>query len=210
MTRSARLAVLTTATMLTVAAWVAPAMAESKKYSFKDPKGVNSIGFFANSSHEPIFGIGSGVDGQVTFDPANPGSIAGSISVDATTLTVANGTMTKVMLGKDWLKTENNPKITFTINKVVSVESEEGKPTAIQVMGTLSLAGIDLPKTVTIKASHLPDGAKVRGGAEEGDLLVLRSTFTVDRTDFGIKPDMTGDKVSTSIAIMVAIVGYEQ
>jgi polyisoprenoid-binding protein YceI len=41
----------------------------------------------------------------------------------------------------------------------------------------------------------------------EGDLLVLRSTFTINRSDYGIKPGQNSDKVAEEVELRLAIAG---
>ena len=41
----------------------------------------------------------------------------------------------------------------------------------------------------------------------EGDLLVLRSTFTIKRSDYGIKPGQNLDKVADEVELRLAIAG---
>jgi hypothetical protein len=41
----------------------------------------------------------------------------------------------------------------------------------------------------------------------KGDLLVIRSSFTVKRSDFGIMPGQAEDKVSDAIELTLSIAG---
>jgi len=188
----------------------AAAESAATTYDFKDPKGVNGIGFFVNSMIEPFIGTGSGITGEVTYDPADPESFTGSISVDATTLSVTNPTMTEHMRGEGWLGVENHPKITMTFDEVTEVKEGEMGDKLLTVNGTLQALGLSLDKTVEISVSLIPDGAEMRGGGKTGDLLVLRSNFVVTRKDLGLKPDMSAEKVGNEVGVVVGIVGYEK
>jgi polyisoprenoid-binding protein YceI len=54
----------------------------------------------------------------------------------------------------------------------------------------------------------LPDKLGARtGGKMEGDLLVIRTEFTIKRTDYGINPGAPTDKVSDEVVIKLAIAG---
>jgi hypothetical protein len=44
-------------------------------------------------------------------------------------------------------------------------------------------------------------------GNHEGDLLVIRASFTIKRTDFNINPGQYEDKVANEIALTFAIAG---
>jgi len=178
-------------------------------FSFKDPKGVNAIGFFVDSELEPILGIGGGVGGTIHYDPANPESFAGEITLSAKGLVVNNDSMTQVMHGAEWLGVEDHPLVTFTFDSA-HMTSKNDNAVVLHAHGKLTLAGVTKPMEVTIAATHLEDAAKERGAAQEGDLLVLRSNFVVNREDFGIKEGMPDKKVGKEVMIVVAIVGYEQ
>lgn len=180
----------------------------ARTFDFKDPKGINAIGFFVNSDLEPIIGVGSGVSGTVSYDPAHPESFGGTIRVATDSLQTGHGKMNEHMHGDGWLKAGSNPTIDFVFEKVTAVDIADDGSAVLTVDGKLSLAGITLDKTVQIQATYHEGKAKARGGAKSGDLLKLQSMFTVSRADFGIKPDMDGTKVGTEVNVMVAIMGY--
>ena len=179
-------------------------------YNFKDPKGVNAISFFMDSQLEPIFGMATGISGEVTFDPANPAATTGALHIDAATLHCSNATMTKFLHKADWINVKENKTITYTIDKVAATEVEESGRVVLKTTGHLLVAGVKVPKELTITADSMKDGAKARGGAKSGDLLVLRTQFSISRTDFGLKPDMGFEHVGRSIQIIAAIAGYSQ
>ena len=200
-----------TAGLLTLAAnSSAKKTGETTTFNFKDPKGVNTIVFINNSDLEPFGGLAGGVTGEISYDPANPKSFQGEISLDATTLRTGHSKMTEYLHSDQWVKTEANPKITYTFAKVTKSKPGKNGAVNLRVEGKLSLAGISLDKKVEINVSHLPDRAKARGGAKTGDLLVLKSEFTIDRIDFGIKPDMGPKKVNHELRIIANIVGYSK
>lgn len=184
--------------------------AGAKTFDFADPKGVNSITFFVDSKLEPFGGIGGGISGKVTYDPGNPEGIRGEIAIPTSELRVANGKMTEVMLGEGWLDAENAPTIRFTFEKVTSTKDLHDGGKELLIHGHLSVAGVKIKKYATVRVYHIEDGAKARGGAKEGDLLVLKSEFSVGRKDFNIKTGMDGSKVGNTVRINVGIAGYEK
>lgn len=186
-----------------------PAAHLGTTFDFTDPKGVNAVAVFIDSKLEPIMGVASGVTGKVTYNPEDPTSFTGQITVDATSLQLSSDRMTKVMAGADWLGLSEHAHARFTFNEVAEVKEKDGE-THLHVKGVFESAGVSLEKTAWIQVDHFPDAAKDRGGAESGDLLKLTSMFKVDRTELGIKPEMGPDVVGHSIDIKVAIVGYSQ
>ncbi|BAM04025.1 YceI family protein [Phycisphaera mikurensis] len=184
--------------------------AEEVRYDFEDPKGVNGIAFINDSPLEPFVGFGKGVTGTVSFDPDAPGGFSGSISVAADTLQVTNEQMTQHMLSDGWLAASEGMTFDASFESVEQVSTTDAGATVLEVKGTMTYGSIEVDKTYTIEATIQKDGAAERGPKNRsGDLLVLRSDFTIDRTDFGIKPEMDGSEVAKKIYVMVRIVGYE-
>ena len=182
--------------------------AKPASFNFKDPKGVNHATFNLDAPLESISGSASGVSGMVLFDPKNPEKLSGKITIDARTLTVPNDSMQKHLHGSQWLDTKKYPSITFTVNKV-SVVSISKKNIKLQITGTFTLKGNIKEIIVPVELVYLPKKLAVRSnGKMKGDLLVIRSQFTIDRSDFSIKPGQHLDKVSPSIDIKLAIAGY--
>lgn len=184
--------------------------AEPIEFDFKDPKGVNGIVFVLDSKLEPITGMVGGISGTVSYDSADPASLSGQISVDLAEVSLINSTMTEHLKGNDWLDISGKFLATMTFDKVLSHEADEEQSEMLEVEGTMSFGEINLPMTVMIDVTYLPDAAEERGMAKSGDLLVLRSMFNVSRLDLGINPEMDTDKVGEKITVMVPIVGYSK
>ncbi|MEL7088711.1 MAG: YceI family protein [Planctomycetota bacterium] len=199
---------LTSLTLFSTAS--TPSSAEEVAFDFTDPKGVNGVVFVVDSELEPIVGMIGGVSGDVTFDPDNPAAINGSVSVDIAQLSFINPGMKGVLAGADWLNFENKFIATFEFEGVEAADDSEGHSVPVQTRGTMKFGGMDVAKNIVIEATHLPDAAADRGGAKEGDLLVLRAAFEISRKDLGIKEDMPGDKVGETISVIVPIVGYSK
>jgi polyisoprenoid-binding protein YceI len=155
---------------------------------------------------EPIMGVGSGTSGKCSFDPANPKSFSGQITLDAKSLHVPNKGMKDTMHGSDWLDVNAHPTITFNIKEVKEVATK-GDVHELTVAGELTCKGVTKPLTTKVTATYLPEKLQERGGKAKGDLLALRSSFVIKRADFNIKPDMGGEVVAEDIEIRVSIVG---
>ena len=181
--------------------------AEVKTYDFEDPKGINNVSFLLDAPLESISGNAKGVSGIVTFDSANPKAVSGTITIETASLTSTNNKLQEHMLGKGWLDASSHPTITFAAKSVSKVEGLKDGFKA-QLTGDFTLKGITKELTVPVKFTYLPDTlGKRSNGAMEGDLLVLRSTFTINRSDYGIKPGQNLDKVADQIELRLAIAG---
>jgi polyisoprenoid-binding protein YceI len=176
-------------------------------FDFKDPKGVNNVQFKLDAVLEPISGNANGITGTVSFDPADPAATTGKIVVATQTLAVSNTTMTGHLLSDKWLDAPKNPEITFDLGKLTNVKTS-GTTTTATANGKLTVKGVTKEISTPVKITYLADALEKRTKpGNKGDLLVVRSEFTILRADYGINPGQMEDKVSPEIAITVAIVG---
>ena len=181
--------------------------AEVKTYDFEDPKGVNNVSFLLDAPLESISGNAKGVSGIVTFDSENPNAVSGTIKIETASLTATNNKLQEHMLGKGWLDAASHPAITFVAKSISKIEELKDGFKA-QLTGDFTLKGVSKELTVPVTFTYLPDMlGKRSNGAMEGDLLVLRSTFTIKRSDYGIKPGQNLDKVAEEIELRLAIAG---
>lgn len=195
-------------TLAVAAAFVTAAHADPLTFDFKDPKGVNNVVFKLDAPLESINGTAHGVSGTVSYDPANPGASTGKIVVATESLTVPNPMMKEHMLGEQWLNAKKNTEITFEIKKISDVEKTGDNKGEADVTGVFTLNGVSKEITVDAKVTYLPGRLAERSPQKTpGDLLVIRSEFTIKRSDYNIQPGKNLDKVSDEIELELAIAG---
>lgn len=182
------------------------ALAGPLTFDFKDPKGVNNATFTLDAPLEAISGSANGITGSVTFDPANPAATKGKIVVAASSLHVPNPVMKDHLHGAQWMDIAKHPEIVFEAKELKNVRTD-GDVTTANVVGTFTAKGVSREITVPVRFTYLKDRLAARGGNQQGDLLVLRSNFTIKRTDFGINPGAPQDKVANEIVIGLSIAG---
>lgn len=193
---------LVSATALATALSAAP-----RTYDFTDPKGVNTVRFSLDAPLEAIAGAGNGVSGTVVFDPAQPAALSGAISLASASLTVPNGTMQEHLHSAGWLDVGTYPEIRFVVESVGDVVTD-GATTRAQATGSLTLKGVTRSLTVPITVTHLPGKLADRtNGALQGDLLVLRASFSIPRSAFNIMPGQATDKVAETVELSLALAG---
>lgn len=175
-------------------------------FDFKDPKGINNIVFKLDALLEAINGSTNGISGTVTADLSNPVDVKGCITVDAATLQVPNSMMKDHMLGEKWLDTAAHPTITFELKSVANIK-RKGDTSTADVTGTFTLKGTAKEISVPIRVTYLPGKLKARGGNVDGDLLVIRANFKINRSDFKIQAGQSTDKVADDIEISLSIAG---
>jgi polyisoprenoid-binding protein YceI len=189
-----------------VIALIATTGAAPLTFDFKDPKGVNNALFRVDAPLEAVNGTASGITGTITFDPENPATTAGKIVVASSSLVVPNGMMRAHLLGVNWLQVEKYPQITFESKSIKNVKTTANVTTA-DVTGAFTLKDVSKELTIPVKLTYLKDKLGDRVPKASGDLLVLRSTFTIKRSDFNLQAHQFEDKVSDEIEITLSIAG---
>ncbi len=189
-----------------LAALTSAALAAPQTFDFKDPKGVNNAAFKLDAPLEAIQGSANGISGSVTFDPAQPAQTKGKIMVTSVSLHVPNPLMKEHLHGGQWLDVAKYPDITFATEELKNVKTT-GDSTTADAVGTLTIKGVAKPITAPVKLTYLKDKLGQRVPKMKGDLLVIRSTFAIKRSDFGINPAAPQDKVSDEIELTLSIAG---
>ncbi len=176
------------------------------EFDFKDPKGVNNASFKLDAPLESISGSANGLSGMVTFDTEKPAALKGKIVVESSTLHVGNPMMQGHLQSDKWMDVAKFPQIIFETTSVTNVKTE-GTVTTADVTGKLTIKDVTKELTVPVKLTYLKDKLSARFPAKQGDLLVLRSDFTIKRGDFNIMPGQMEDKVSDTITLSLSVAG---
>jgi polyisoprenoid-binding protein YceI len=184
----------------------AAALAAPQTFDFKDPKGVNNAVFKLDAPLEAINGSASGISGSVTFDPADPAATRGKIVIASSTLHVPNPMMKEHLHGSQWMDVAKHPEISFDVKELKNAKPE-GDTTTAEAVGTFTAHGVSKELTVPVKLTYLKGKLGQRVPGKQGDLLVIRSNFTIKRSGFGINPSAPADKVSDNIDLTLSIAG---
>ena len=182
------------------------AVAGPQTFDFKDPKGVNNVAFKLDAPLESISGTASGISGTVTFDPEKAELSKGKITLATASLHVGNPTMKEHLHGDKWMDVTKHPEIIFEFESLKSPVTADNQ-TVGQATGTLTVRGVARKVTLPVKITYLKDKLQARLPQLKGDLLVLRSNFKIKRSDYGINPGNSEDKVSDEIDLSLSIAG---
>ncbi|MBP9901818.1 MAG: YceI family protein [Verrucomicrobiota bacterium] len=182
------------------------ALAAPLTFDFKDPKGVNNAVFKLDAPLEAISGSANGITGTVVFDPANPAATKGKIVVAAESLTVPNPMMKGHLHGGQWMDVAAHKEITFEAKELRNVQTSGDKTTA-DAVGTLTIKGMAKEVTTPITLTYLKGKLGQRVPNMNGDLLVIRASFAIKRSDYGINPKAPEEKVSDTIDLTLSIAG---
>ena len=191
-----------------VGLFAAPAFAEKKSFTYKDPKGINAVSFVLDSEMEPIVGFAKDIEGDIDIDPKNPADVTGELWIPLTGFVFANGGMGDSLRSSKWMSADKFPKVSFKITKA-KLKSTEGTTYSYDLTGVFSIHGVEKEVTVPATMTQVIEGMEKRGAGDFGDLLMLRSTFSLNRSDFGIKPGAITHRVAEKIDVIVALTGFE-
>jgi polyisoprenoid-binding protein YceI len=189
-----------------LAALTGTLQAATETFDFKDPKNGNTAVFKLIAPKETIQGSANGISGTVTFDPQNPAATKGRILVTAKSLAVPNPIMKMHLHGSTWLDVQTYPEIVFEVKEMKNVKTESDK-TSADVSGTFTLKGVSKELTVPVTLTYLKDKLSQRQPGVKGDLLVVRTTFSIQRSDFNVNAHQNEDKVSDKIELTLGIAG---
>jgi polyisoprenoid-binding protein YceI len=192
--------------LLALACLSSAALAAPETFDFKDPKGVNNATFKLDAPLEALSGNATGIAGTVTFDPAAPAATTGKIVVASSSMHVGNPMQQQHMLSDKWMDAAKFPDISFEVKELKNVKTS-GDATTADATGTFTLKGISKEVTAPVKFTYLKDKLSQRVPNQKGDLLVIRSTFNIKRSDFGIMPGQMEEKVSDTIELTLSIAG---
>lgn len=181
-------------------------LAAPETFDFKDPKGINNAGFKLDAPLESINGSANGVSGTVTFDPEHPGATTGKIVVAANTLMLPNTMQQGHMRGGQWMDVTKYPEISFEAKELRNTKTD-GDITTADALGTFTCKGVSKDMTIPVKLTYLKDKLGQRVPNAHGDLLVIRSNFSIKRSDFNINPGKFEDKVSDAVDLTLSIAG---
>lgn len=179
---------------------------QAKPFSLKDPKGVNGITFVCDAPIEPVMGSADGIDGSLTFDPADPKASRGTLTLAAASVKTTNANMTEHMMGAEWLNPKEHEQISFEVTGIEEATKVDDSTFTLKAKGTFTLKGVKEEKTVDISVKYLPGRLSERNRGAEGDLLTFRTKFSFDRLKFGLGPEfpILGNTVDVTVAVAAA------
>ncbi len=119
---------------------------------------------------------------------------------------LGNAMQQQHMQGPQWLDAAKFPELSFEAKELKNVKTS-GDTTTADVTGTFTLKGLSKEITAPVKFTYLKDKLGQRMPNQQGDLLVMRSNFSIKRSDFNIMPGQMEDKVADTIELTLSIAG---
>lgn len=194
-------------TALASAVIASTALAGVIEFDMKDPKGVNNVAFHLDAPLESMGGTASGITGKVHFDPANPAATKGKIVIAVSSMSVPNAKMTEHIMGEQWMNAASYPEIVFDVKSLTDVKTV-GSAVQGVANGTMTLKGVSKEMSIPVSLTYLEDAMGKRQPNTKGDILVIRSSFTLLRSDFGVNAGKNEDKVGNEVELKLSLAGF--
>ena len=154
---------------------------------------------------ESINGSGDAISGVVHFDPKNPSATKGQIMLDATSLHVGNPVLKEHIHGTDWMNVKKYPNIIFKLTKLENVR-KQGIDVLADAKGKMTIRNVTIEMSAPVKITYLK-GMLEKRNRVPGDLLIIRSKFSVKRDQFDIRAGEKLEKVANEIELSLNVAG---
>ncbi|MCS6950585.1 MAG: YceI family protein [Armatimonadota bacterium] len=139
-----------------------------------------------------VYGMFRDVKGTVVVDEANPARSSINIEVDANSVFTANEQRDNHLRSPDFFNARQFPTITFRSTSIRRVNAD-----TVQVQGNLTMRGVTRPVTATVNLTGKGKNAQGR------DIIGFETTFTIRRSEFGIRYGLPGlgDEVRVTLSV---------
>jgi len=142
------------------------------------------------------------VTGTFRFDPDSPEDGSVRVTIPTESLVTFNKSRDQHLKGPDFFKVKEFPEMTFVSTAWKPLDED-----TYQVTGDFTLLGKS--QEITVEVDHVGTGANPQSGAE---LRGFHTTFTLDRTDFGMTYGVSegGGGLGKEVEVIVSIEGIKQ
>lgn len=175
-------------------------------FDFDDPKKTNAVSLTVDASWEPTVGFANGISGTAIFDPTNPRATTGKIVVAVSSVQFPNPGYAQTVRSYA-LEGEKYPTLSCELKKIVNGKVVKPGVYEGNVEVDFTCRGITKALTIPLTVTYLPGAAKKRSPDIEGDLLNVRSHFSIRRADFNIAKGVSSELIGDEVEVRVSIVG---
>jgi polyisoprenoid-binding protein YceI len=144
-----------------------------------------------------IYGRFNNFSGAFTFDDQNPAASSLTMEVQVQSLDTGNPKRDGHLKTPDFFNAAQFPTMSFKSTKMKALDEK-----TYEVTGDLTLHGVTQP--VTVRLERIGAGKGMQGEFRTG----WESTFTIKRSDFGMKYMLQG--VSDEVRVTVAVEGVRR
>ena len=164
-----RVIIAITAVFITATAFAKSDVNAQTTFKLNDKVGKNQFEWNSTMPVETIDGTAEGITGWLTFDPAKPSTITGTVSATVASMKSGNDMRDQHLHSDSWLDAAKYPQITFTAKSAKNVKQNGNKYTA-DVTGDFSMHGVTKSMTIPVEIQYIKANAETAKRAP-GDLV---------------------------------------
>lgn len=179
---------------LLTALWALPAFAQTYQV---DPVHTSLVFRVKHMNTAFVYGMFRDIKGTVVVDEANPARSSINLEVDANSVFTANEQRDNHLRSPDFFNTRQFPTITFRSTNIRRVNEN-----TVQVQGNLTMRGVTRPVTATVNLTGKGKNAQGR------DIIGFETTFTIRRSEFGIRYGLPG--LGDEVRVMLSVEAIRQ
>ncbi len=120
----------------------------------------SSIRFVSDAPAERIVGTSEEISGTVRWNETRPSTTSGKLSFPVDSMRTGNSLRDRHLTEEDWLHAEENPDVTFNLEKLEDVRrarSENRVDYRATAVGTVELNGVKKPNKASVEIAVLPE-----------------------------------------------------
>lgn len=168
------------------------------------------IYFESNAPLEDIKGQSNKVIGYAVADPNSSAKlVAGEWHLPVESMKTGIELRDEHLAGSDWLDAASHPNIIVQVRDMKNVRQTKSSAAFTAFTGTLvadlTLHGVT--KTIEIPATNITmmNESEATRKVANGNLMAVRSSFTVKLADYGVSHPVIGEKVANEVEIDVSL-----
>ena len=149
---------------------------------------------------EDFSGTSSALTGEIGFDSTTQTG-SGYVSLDATTIDTGSRGRDQNMRSEKWLNFDTYPEVRLDLESVTPLGNDRYK-----ITGSLAMSGGVAPLTATATVRSLLESEETKAAGFRGDILSVKTTFTVKLSDYGIDNTAYGtDSIADELELSVTL-----
>lgn len=193
------------------AATVIPMAERSKGTPYLTITGKDrQVYFESNAPLENIKGQSNQVTGYAVVSKDTPGSLAaGEWRLPVKSMKTGIDLRDEHLASADWLNSDQFPDVVFKISETKDLKevrkSDAFATYSATLVGALTLHGVSKPFSIPNSTITLLRESAATAKVAKGDLVAIRSKFTVTLKDFGVSHPIIGEKVAKDVALDVSL-----
>jgi polyisoprenoid-binding protein YceI len=171
------------------------------------PEHGRQIHFVSDAPMEKIQGQSDKVIGYCIAGKDSAAALqGGEWHLPVKSLRTGRGQMEQHLASKQWLDAESFPEIVFALKSVKDLKTDEGKRSWTGTLeGEMTVHGVTKPITINDATIAMVPASDDAAKGVKGDLMAIRAKYPIKLSDYGVKNQNIGTKVSDELKLETSL-----